>query len=355
MVRIMRICREWFKVIDEDTSLWRKLVLETKPKGRGAPRPSWKPEIEIIHLFDRKCNSRLIRVEVYDEISPIGVSSLMEVLEKSKETLQILDLNVRSFSHAQRVELDELCWRLPHLIHCNLASRESLVQLVEKIDDHLGRMSKLESLSIFNAKKLSNSHPNILNNLVALRISSSMKHVDSRRILEIPSKTLKYLRLYFKSAEPAGLTPLEFPRLQCLRISSLLHFQYPTWLKIPSDCTLIIPYSLIPSTLPSASRLWISDPDRLENLKDLCPLLKELKIHPYSQLPKVTHRLINMLKKRRENVEAGVEVNGIRMIPLETLVVDCQHLKPHVISELRELVGEVKSVETVPSSYEVEI
>ena len=62
---------------------------------------------------------------------------------------------------------------------------------------------------------------------------------------------------------------------------------------------------------------------------------------------------MTLLQQRKKNVESRMEVEGVRMIPLKTLVVPFDECP--ILSELRELVGEVLDLRSVPNYIEIGI
>lgn len=67
------------------------------------------------------------------------------------------------------------------------------------------------------------------------------------------------------------------------------------------------------------------------------------------------HLLIKILEKRLEKVEEGFEVDGIKMVQLEKLVISKKHLGKKVISQLEELVEEVVDTKDAPDYWEFKI
>lgn len=63
-------------------------------------------------------------------------------------------------------------------------------------------------------------------------------------------------------------------------------------------------------------------------------------------------KLIPFLRRRRQDVVEGLEVDGIQMVPLKTLIFDFD-LFDDVLPELRELVEEGIDLESVPEFVEI--
>lgn len=87
MVIVLRVCKARYEVIDENKALWRRLVL---PKRE----PGW--DSSIAELFDRKSCSSLqeISMQVMWKLKDDSkeMELLMEALERSQETLQVVQL-----------------------------------------------------------------------------------------------------------------------------------------------------------------------------------------------------------------------------------------------------------------------
>jgi len=67
------------------------------------------------------------------------------------------------------------------------------------------------------------------------------------------------------------------------------------------------------------------------------------------------HLLFKILEKRLEKVEEGFEVDGIKMVQLEKLVISKKHFGKKVISQLEELVEEVVDTKDAPDYWEFKI
>ena len=62
-----------------------------------------------------------------------------------------------------------------------------------------------------------------------------------------------------------------------------------------------------------------------------------------------------LLSARRDNVKAGMKVNGIKMEPLKRLVIRFEKLNEDRLAELGELVDHLVDFDSEPWLWEVEI
>jgi len=65
--------------------------------------------------------------------------------------------------------------------------------------------------------------------------------------------------------------------------------------------------------------------------------------------------LLALLRARKQNVESGLEVEGVRMEPLKKLIVPFENISSEALEECRGLVGEVVDWYSEPAIWEVEV
>lgn len=151
--------------------------------------------------------------------------------------------------------------------------------------------------------------------------------------------------------EDGGGENLHFPQHEVLELGG---FSIPAWMKIPYISLLILNFSVPPRVSP-VSEIWASMVSQTTALEERFPELRTLKLDPTPiSLMSVMMmclnpdsigtvdwtKLVSSLRVRKENVEAGLEVEGQRMKHLKTLVVRFKHCQT-VLSEPRELVEQV--------------
>lgn len=158
-----------------------------------------------------------------------------------------------------------------------------------------------------------------------------------------------------------GPEPLDFPLLEVLqlsRLNTLAGNRFPSWIRIPLEATLCIDSAWVPTSLPSVSTLWLGGLINVEVLTSCCPELVTLRVDgdSYSNYSVgYKDELISTLKTRKGNAEAGMEVSGVKMIPLKTIVLRKCIFGSEQLSEISELVEEVVDLDSVPKFIEVEI
>lgn len=369
-----RVCTRWLDESQSFKSLWNDIVIDedTSPY--------------ILGILDRITHSCLKRVFINSVASREGVYTLMGTLERSKETLQILHLDVLGKDVFHRAIISDLSFKLPNLrdfrvrggkfewleVRLNMKDafeeeKEDQAQAPLKIFWTWGTKHLLENLGM-------------LSNLVSLKVHWPLIEHQGREILEHPSKTLKHLDLEFDySNYPLAdfkrgtrpLTSLEFPRLKVLGLCSCP----PCWMLTPSVEVLICLYP--PKGFPGAliSELWI-DGDAwifsnnydsngigsgFPHLKKLVwkasrSLLEQMVEKHGSDAGKLSfHPLI---RQRREKVEAEHEIDGIRMRSLQVLIVSkvfYDFIDEEGRAELNRVPELIVEDETLPSTFDLEI
>lgn len=309
-------------------------------------------------------------------------TSLVETLQRSKETLRFLHLTYRTKYNDKTpdAQLASVLVTLPKLVDCRLVSPSSYWWNFIRL--HLCRRQEQEEVRVLEeasnnlkilwiwssqVQSVFQSPDQAFNNLSSLVIDGDVEYPKLRVILEKPSLTLKHLQISIKTSflrsNTTGLQGLHLPHLQVLEIKeSLSTSVYPRFLRIPPTSTILMRDEMVYS-LPSISRLWISHLKELHLIEARCPVLVELRVvGPFPEASsmfgltrKEGSNLCSMLRQRKEIVEAGMEVDGVKMIHLKTLVINTTGIKSETLDELKELVEEVIDVEEVPPMIDVEI
>ena len=315
--KVRRVCKEWFEIIDEHKSFWRTLHL---PKDS---LEKWDPS--ILELYDRKSESTLEDVEIGVKVEMELQTQFFDILERSKATLKHLFLKSElsyfpdkqdPFHTLSAVEsLRVLGWH--HL--CRVRLRRTSVKR-DSQDDGSNTASPLRVLWYGANRSVLQNNSARLKNLVSLDTTVALSSSEWRDLLEGPSGSLKHLTFSFKHGykeNHSGVPTLEFPKLEVLELDDGGNF--PRWLLIPDSAILIAHSGL--SNLPSISELWAEDLDFMEEeLSDRCARLKTLVLVARFQEAYQRDPLLNILNKRRINVEAGLEVDGVKMEPIQKLV-----------------------------------
>lgn len=350
IVNVLRVCKDWLEIIEEHKSLWRRLVLPKRENGWG---------ISAVELFDRNSNSSLEKVEMQIKLNWAESKRMMNLLEKSTATLQTLYL---SRGHFQGMEdLSELCWRLPNLPSFRMVEYESNipVNLTEKqTPKEEGKGFKI--LWVLTTKTLEEAfskEPDRFDHLVSLRISKPIKTFRLIKVLIRCPQSLKHLSVHMENGyRPQSFATVNLTRLEVLELA--VYPNFPSWLRIPSSCTFINGNHGLISSLPQIEKLWIQDLRMVQSLAITCPHLVELRIVKYQSEPLARNdlgALIDALRQRKDNVNAGMEIEGVKMIPLKRLVFPSKILSQSQLSELRDMVVEVVDLESVERLIEVEV
>lgn len=352
MVSVMRVCREWLETIDDNRALWRELIL---------PEKKTDPGLKSLEFFDRKSGSTLTQVSM--NVAEVRErTDFIKILEKSKATLQVLNLTGLDYDLKKKV-----FWDYPKLIDCRLFSLQwrtvqiNLTSRGKEAGAQIDPGSSLKVLWVCDSENLLRSRSQMFNGLLSLYVIGGHSSSSWRRFLEVPSRTLRHLELTFKGDHDQSISALEFPFLEILDLHytrSSLTRRFPGWIKAPKSATFITHTVDLLSSLPSCSKLWINHISNVNELQARCPELSELRLntnYPETFNSEDCNKLISMLRQRKSNVEAGTEIDGARMIPLKTLVLPFRLVKDEFLSLLRELVEEVVDLESVSSFIELEI
>lgn len=341
IVVVRRTCKQWFAIIDEHKSFWRNLHLEYFPY-------EWTPS--IIDLYNKKCQSTLEEVDIAARIESKFEDHLVNVLQESRETLKHLSF---TFSNPKETCISQTLLQT----HQNLISLRtySLRTFV-----HTKRLRPINGISDQEGSPLkilwTDVQPAILQldlpryqNLVSLSLSSFSPHLELRKLLDGPSKSLKHLSLALLSTEETGkeIDPLSFPRLEVCEFSHSSnidqHNSFPKWLVIPTSARLIC-HSYQVENLPSVEELWLFEfrffqdviTSQVPEMTTLCIITPELS-------EKRLGSLTNLLERRKANVEAGLEFDGIRLKMIKTLIlrISSERREGEGLGRLKQFVGEV--------------
>jgi hypothetical protein len=351
MVQNMRVCKEWLEVVDENKSLFRRLVLDEEG------------DLSVLELFDSKSDSQLKEVSMEVKLEKEEVPTFLNLLYKSNETLQILYLS--AFHYPNDETFSNLCWKLDNLTDCRIVKGddELSLKLVEReIQKKKKKMDNsfkvLWTLTASSYEKALSKGPHRFNHLVSVKIGEPINPLRLIAILKQSSETLKTLAIFLDYYDRRVQTSpsLHFPRLEFLDINSWHGF--PSWIVIRNSCTIVNRGPQVLPNLPPTSKLWICDFEVVARLEDLCPTLEELRVntlHLPDEWGERRESFFAMLRQRRQNADQGKEFKGIKMIHLKRLVFPFRLLSTPQLSQMRGLVDEVVDLESVERFIEVEI
>jgi len=226
---------------------------------------------------------------------------------------------------------ESLLPKLSQLVHFRLANKidNCKVQLDRETEPQPARLEVLWLQSLWNFPI---SHPNLFTSLVSLQVGSFYGCTIWRSILVNSASTLKHLNINLEpqeEEEDEDVETLHFPILQVLEIKDW-DGNFPSWLSFPSTTKVSMDLAL--ASLPSVSELWL-------DLASRCPTLKSIRLDylDSTSVPK----LLDLLKKRNENVDAGSERDGVKMEKLKRLAIPFKSFDDEMLEECRDLVGEV--------------
>lgn len=356
MVNVMIVCREWLEVINDNRSLWRRLVLPESRSGKG-----W--ELSTIELFDRKSNSTLKEISMHLNMSQ-HVSVLMDLLKRSEGSLRALCLS-GAFSSKEENLLSELCWRLSSLTSFRVIRhhRPSNVNLIEKeVSEGEGEQFKiLWVITIESLEQVFSKDPHRFDHLVSLKIQHRIDDPKSMAIVKQSSRALKHLSIKINDnhigiPQDQFSTTIELPLLEVLEFVNSAN-RFPKWLKIPKSCTIIHLHPRLLYKLPPCSELWIDGLHSIDRLANMCPNLVELRVFAINSGLKREEcdTLVDMLIERNKKVDERMGIDGVRMVRLKRVIFPFGYLKRGRLSQLRELVEEVVDLKFPETFIEVEV
>lgn len=361
MVKSRGICRKFLDIVGESQRNWRRLLL---------PDPLDEYDPSILDLFDSKSGSTIEEVSLKIKSEHIKDSDhFVETLQKSQESLRSIFIDCREES--LQANLSYSIESFPNLVDLRIVDSvyyqdsSSRVQLV-RIDKGKEVERRGSALQIFWDINIDNwDHPfSLFSNLKSLCVQDPVDHLHCRGYLIAASQTLKHLQITFVRDEdpeqvPSEVKPLEFPNLQVLETSMTERF--PSYVRIPSSCKLLLSSFSFPRNLPAVSEIWMVSPDFgymshfwPGQLEGQCLLLETLVILSPSFQTFPEHLLL-VLRRRKEVAEAGLSINGIGMLPIKKVIVSLSLFNQDQILQIQELVEELVDLATVPMKIEVEI
>lgn len=355
MINVMPVCRKWLGIIDDNKSLWRRLILPYKENG-------WNP-VPPLTIFDQKSESGLKQVTMkMKRLSDAELTAFRELLERSKGTLEIIKIG-----NCFNPFLIDLSWKCSNLIDFRIVNSNKMrIELLGDLESEGDGSSKLKILWLpERCDILFTSHLLLLVNLVSLSVGGYLKFEIWRRILEVCGGNLKHLKMAVDLPDQTlQILPIELPRLKALdydcRTFTRLADRTPYWLQAPLISFLRTNESFPPS--PCVSTLSHTGHPEMNQIENNYPVLVELMqtVRRGSIFRPDTDwdMLLTILQCRKINVETGMEVDGVKMILLKRVVVFIANWSGQRIdvteaklAQLRLLVDEVEAVDahtTIP-------
>lgn len=103
------------------------------------------------------------------------------------------------------------------------------------------------------------------------------------------------------------------------------------------------------------SSLWIEDLRSVKSMSANSPKSQDLKVDLDPSQPLELDPLFDMLNQRKDNVEARLDVDGIKMEPLKKLIVPFDRLAVRDVNKVEGLVEMMVDLALEPKFWEVEI
>lgn len=365
-VMLRSVCKEFLEIIDNNKSLWRSLDWVQETNGSA---------VKALGKFDEKSASTLKEVSIFQKYGQSD-DRILKVLDRSKNTLTDLSFKIRFSGIGFRLKLTELasnCHHLESLILWN--SRGSSLSLLPKTrltrssrQPYLGteRSSNLQVLWCFDLVKNWNENLDV-SSLVSFADESYCDSLQLRSVISNFSQTIVHL-----SISGSGSATTSSLSCSSLRILEGRFFPgFPSWLDAPS-LRIVIASSVSTGFLRelpiSVEELWLlcwsptTTVERsLDFLSQVCPHLKVLKLGKdffvgdrLTQQQLGSKDVSSSFTAREEKVREGVEIEGIKMVSLEKLIVPIELFKSAEADQLRDLVGEVIDLEDYPDFIELE-
>lgn len=384
MVDSKLVCSQWNQIINTNLSLWQILDL---PDGS---MDEWNSD--FIDMFEEKNGGNFKEIHIGVKVEDEDIEELATKLENLKR-LPTLSLQVTDQG-----------WCLEHLSNIRF-ERPGLVDfrvLDRRADSSSASRIKI-SKSILNIQ--ADSYPHTLrvmwlphhsggdfsSNLISLSMDIWTDQTDWMYLLKIVAGNLKHLRMFMKKRRMVRRlfdgtqffkngrlalnegslnenfllkTPydIRFPHLMVLEINVINPKSYPYYLDFDWNNVLILEGShTVIKDLPNVRELWIDTLQDWENLAARCPQLEVLRINiPILSLESQTS-LVDLLRKRKRNVRAGVRAQRgtradeieIEMVSLKTLVVAFDQLEDSKLKSMKKLVKEVVDLKKASKILEI--
>lgn len=200
-----------------------------------------------------------------------------------------------------------------------------------------------------------------------MKVEEEFRPTELREVLAGVSKSLRHLSFRFvQSQNPNdfGVADLDLPKLKFLQMTDL-PVEFPSWIKIPTSTIFFT--DIFPPNPPLVSTLWMKRVVSLACLDSvqICPTLSELRIQRIglsfrtkdssAEKSRAANVLITTLQKRKENVLAGVVINGVKVENIRTLVISFSEIAESRIEELGSLVEELIDFDKISQVVKIEI
>jgi len=146
-------------------------------------------------------------------------------------------------------------------------------------------------------------------------VEEELSHSRWSKYLKKMRKNLKHLSINLEEGEEEEtLRAVRFPKLEVLELQEDDQ-TFPPWMSVPPTLKLVT--DEIYTNLPSISEVQVDTIFDWDQLVDRCPTLKVVILEYDDAEPE---ELLSFLQPRQENVEVGLEFEGVKMKPVKNLV-----------------------------------
>lgn len=326
--------------------------------------------LPALQMFDEKSASTLREVSISQEKGNPEIR-ILELLDRSKNSLTNLSLNLYTYKTAFRLKIIEIAsnsYLLESLVFwpfdefwVSRFPKTRLTRSCSQVSLDATRPNNLQVLWYWDSFKDWKSKEDVLSSLVSFADPGYQDPTQFHSFISNFTKSIIHLAYSFRHQDM--LTSLSCPNLSVLE--GEFPSTFPSWLDAP-NLRIVIAESFTEETLLSLpvtiEELWLfqfhasqAAGSDLNSLLKSCPNLKILKVGPrFVRWKGKQFDLIMVLKARREKILQGVEIQGVKMKSLEKLVIPTKLFKTAELNELKSLVGAMIDINDHPAFIELE-
>lgn len=196
--------------------------------------------------------------------------------------------------------------------------------------------------------------------LISFALSRWSDFQEIRPLLASFAETIVHLSLSIVNSESQMEQPIFCPNLKILEGS--FQSALSIYFNCPNLKHIILPFGSetrwhgIPS---SVEQLWLKSggEENWKPLLRLCPKMEVLRLRTANYMTGrslQSEALIQVLEKRQEMVKKGDQIQGLLVVPLQTLVLPLTLFSEGQIERARKAVGEVADVKDYPEFIELQ-
>lgn len=369
LVVCRRVNKHLLEVIDNNQLLWK--IFEWIQQDQE----SFKPALD---MFNEKSQSSLRKVLIQDQHSKKeDLLHLMQVLEKSKKSLEEVTIKVSRYEEIHHQVLEKLTtssslrslvlweWKFEwYRIRFPLARLVPSTSQVKKspVPHQLQLLWIVDGIAKMDSKHLKS--------FISFALCRSLSSQKGLELIGNFSESLMHLRISFNDNyidNGSSPVPLFCPNLICLEgwfssgVSSFFHAPRLRILVLevvaePGDLGVVPP--LVEEIWLRSRYVSLNEVEDWNPLLRLCPRLKVLKLmegfvfYPSNE-PLIFTGIIEMLETRSKMVRDEKEIDGIKIMPLQKLVLPTKSFNKEELDRAAKVV-EVIDVQDYPDFIEIE-